>query len=50
MGRAYGTYGEGRGACLVLVGEPKETDDVENQAADGSITPQVVCKKWVVEA
>jgi len=31
-------------------GNLKETDDVENQAADGSVTPQVVFKKWVVEA
>jgi len=26
-------------------GNLKETDDVENQVADGSITPQVVFKK-----
>jgi hypothetical protein len=28
-------------------GNLKERDDVENLAADGSITPQLVFKKWV---
>ena len=45
MGGACSTYGERRGADMVLVGKPEEGDHLENPGADGRIILRWIFRK-----
>jgi hypothetical protein len=48
MGRACGTYGEGRGVYRVLLGNLRERDHWGDPGADEKITLKWIFSKWDV--